>query len=416
MNKKWLGLISGFGLLALVSCGSTSMTYVNNSDTDSTTVTNAAANGNTTTLEDDSNKLDPVYVDLDVLGSTTDATSLSTSAVETVEEVYGSVVSITASSVSSASAGSGVLYASSEEYGLSFIITCHHVIEGATSFTVTYNNNTMDESDDVTYTAKLVGGNEDSDIAVLTIEATDLVYASFYEDSDAIKLGSSVVCIGNPLGTLPGSVSSGVVSYVNRSIDIDTYTTRKLIQTDVAINSGNSGGGLFNTAGALIGIVNAKYSSSSIEGLGFAIPSNEALSVANSLVDTALYDTANHEWSAGYVEGDYEFGFTISLGTISQGFNSRTYAVYVSEVESNDTYSGTNLTTNTVIKSVVIDYKDSSVSDTSYTVPSSVTSSTVTELMTYLYDAGLSLGDTVTFNYSNGTSVSFEIVQFVYSI
>lgn len=416
MNKKWLGLISGFGLLALVSCGSSSMTYVANSYSDETTVSNAAATKSGTTEDDDEDKLDPVYVDLDVVATTTDATSLSTSAVETVEEVYGSVVSITASSVSATSAGSGVLYASNDEYGLSFIVTCHHVIEDATSFTVTYNNNTMDESDDVTYEAQLVGGYEDSDIAVLSIEATGLEYASFYEDSDSIKLGSSVVCIGNPLGTLPGSVSSGVVSYVNREVAVDTYTTMTLIQTDVAINSGNSGGGLFNTAGALIGIVNAKYSSSSIEGLGFAIPSNEAVKVANELVDSALYDTANHEWYTGYVEGDYEFGFTISLGSISQGFNNRSYALYVSAVESDSVYSGISLTTNAVIKSVEIDYQDESLTDVTYTVPSSVSSDTVTELMQFLYDAGFSLGDTVTFNYSSVSSVTFEIVQYRYSI
>ena len=92
-----------------------------------------------------------------------------------------------------------------------------------------------------------------------------------------MRLGASVICIGNPLGTLPGSVSTGVISYPNREVQVDDYHTMELIQTDVAINSGNSGGGLFNAAGALIGIVNAKYSSSGIEGLGFAIPANQVI-------------------------------------------------------------------------------------------------------------------------------------------
>ncbi|MBO5541931.1 MAG: trypsin-like peptidase domain-containing protein, partial [Acholeplasmatales bacterium] len=127
------------------------------------------------------------------------------------------------------------------------------------------------------------------------------------------------MCIGNPLGTLPGSVSRGVVSYNNRVVKVDSYKSQTLIQTDVAINSGNSGGGLFNTAGALIGIVSAKYSSTGIEGLGFAIPSNTVKDVVTKLMSTAKYDTANKVWKTGYYEGNYEFGFTISLGTYSTG-------------------------------------------------------------------------------------------------
>lgn len=424
MFKKLLVGFLSIGLLfSLASCNGNNINIIDNSNT--TEITNAAvvtdngANGvnGATKLDADYKKTTATYE--------TSSEVVSNSIADTVENIYESVVSIKAFSVSSTSAGSGVLFASDESLGLSYIITCFHVVEGASSFTVTipdYNNG----YDNITnpnageYTAKLVGGYEDQDLAILSIEKTGLTYSKIFEDSDALRLGSDVICIGNPLGTLPGSVAKGVVSYVNRPIAKDTYQTINLIQTDVAINSGNSGGGLFNASGALIGIVNGKYSSSSIEGLGFAIPSNTVLSTVDSILKTAEYDVNNKEWKTGYVEGDFEFGFTISLGTKSESYGfgrtTYTYVLYISSVDTNESYSGINLKTNTVISSIVVNYKDSSKGKLTYNVPTTLSSSTATEATKFLYDADLSIGDTVTVNYKDDTSVTFDIVQYRYTI
>ena len=413
MKKKFLVALGCLSMLVgLASC---------NLDSSSTTVTETEDNSLTTTeaksdygnySSKTSLAYNPVYVHYDVdFGTTIDTTNREVS--DTVEDIYGSVVSIVASNTSSAAAGSGVLFAYSNDYNMSFIVTCFHVIEDYTDFAITYNNNTMDESDDVTYQAKLVGGYEDSDLAILSIDATNLVYADIFENSDDLKLGSSVICIGNPLGTLPGSVSSGVVSYVNRSVSVDTYTKMSLIQTDVAINSGNSGGGLFNTAGALIGVVNAKYSSSGIEGLGFAIPSKEVIRVVTELLNNSKYDTANNVWSYGYVTGDYEFGFEISYYA---GQFNQSGSLYISSVKSNDTYTGTSLSKNYIITSIAIDYKDDSKFDSTFGVSNYPSSSDASSAMKFLYDANLSLGDTITITYKDGTKVSFDVVQFIYSI
>ena len=251
-----------------------------------------------------------------------------------------------------------------------------------------------------------------------------LTYSKIFDNSDKLRLGSDAICIGNSLGTLPGSVSKGVVSYVNRELSMSSYNSITVIQTDVAINSGNSGGGLFNSSGALIGIVNAKvndkYLSSSVEGLGFAIPSNSVKSAVTSILSTAEYDVNNKEWKTGYVEGDFEFGFTISIGTTTTGsgfMRQYTYVLYVSQVaNSSTTYSGTNLKTNTVISSIAVDYKDEAKTDQTYTVPDSLNSDSNVQATKFLYNAGLSLGDTITFTYADNSTVSFDIIQYRYTI
>ncbi len=416
MKKRYL-LLAGFAFLGAITLGSCNNSSITNNDesSDTTTATNAASSSSSSnTYQEQELLYDPVYNDIDVTSlSTTSNASASSEIEDAVELVYDSVVSVTAQSSSATSAGSAVLFAKDNTLGFSYLVTCFHVIEGAYNFTVT-------ESDGDTYTAYLVGGYEDEDLAVLAIEtpeADDLTYATFFEDSDTLKLGSTVICIGNPLGTLPGSVSKGVVSYNNRVVTVDTYKQQTLIQTDVAINSGNSGGGLFNTAGALIGIVSAKYTSTGIEGLGFSIPSNTVMDAIEELLKTAKYDSANGVWKTGYYEGNYEFGFTISLGTYSSGmgFNqTRKNVAYISDVESKDTYTGTDLEVNDIVVSVSIDYADSSKVDSTLTSFSSVS-----EIMTYLYDSGISVGDTITFVVSRSnkeTTVSFEVEQFRYTI
>lgn len=330
--------------------------------------------------------------------------SVTTPVEETVEKVYDSVVSINVIGTSFSASGSGVLFGYNEDLGLSLIVTCHHVIDGCNQISVR-------TSKGQTYEAKLVGSYSDEDLAVLSIEATGLTYASIFENSDNLKLGSQVVCIGNPLGTLPGSVSSGYLSYINREINVDTYKTQTLLQTDVAINSGNSGGGLFNTSGALIGIVNAKFSSSSIEGLGFAIPSKIVISTINEIMKTAKYDKEAKAWNCGYVEGDWEFGFTVSDGyTMWQ----RVPVVYVQAVEENTTYTGEKeLMVNDIITGLTINYLDPEKTDKVVTISGS------SALYKELYSSDLKLGDILEFTVTRSNesiTISITVEQFIYSI
>lgn len=408
MKKKYLfGLFSAFVLTAVLASCSSNIVSVD--DDNSTYVENQDTEGSKTQTSTKTMLYDPVYESTSVSLDLTEEVSKTTSVEETVEKVYDSVVSITASSMQSSSAGSGVLFAEDTELGLSYLVTCFHVIEDASVFEITMSSGE-------TYQAELVGGYQDLDLAVLSIETTNLTYASLFSNSDELKLGSTVVAIGNPLGTLPGSVSAGVISYVNRSVQTDTYTYRTLLQTDVAINSGNSGGGLFNTAGALIGIVNAKYSSTGVEGLGSAIPSNDVVSTINSILKTAKYDTANKVWNCGYVEGDYEYGFTITLGyyTSGMGFNqSRTYVYYVSDVNTSDVYTGKELNSSDIVKEIKVDYYDESKEDITYTVS---TSSDVNE---WLYTLDLSLDDTLYFTVTRNNqtkTIAVDVCQYIYSI
>ncbi len=189
--------------------------------------------------------------------------------------------------ITTTSAGSGVII-SDEGY----ILTCHHVVDGATSLKVTLRNGNA-------YNATLVGSDEASDLAVLKIFANEpLTYVEQGHSADLVA-GEQVVSIGNPLGTLGGSVTVGYISATERNVVTSDGTEMTLIQTDAAINSGNSGGGLFNLAGQLIGIVNAKYSASGVEGLAFAIPIDSAYPVQ---LDLMQY---------GYVRGVIDHGLTL---------------------------------------------------------------------------------------------------------
>jgi serine protease Do len=167
-------------------------------------------------------------------------------------------------------AGSGVVITSD-----GYILTNNHVVDGASTVKVTLANGTE-------YTAKIIGGDEESDIAIIKIEATGLLAAKI-GDSDKLIVGEEVIAIGNPLGTLGGTVTNGIVSALRREINVEGQTM-VLLQTNAAVNPGNSGGGLFNLSGELIGIVNAKWLKSGVEGLGFAIPINEAYKMASEIV------------------------------------------------------------------------------------------------------------------------------------
>ena len=160
-------------------------------------------------------------------------------------------------------------------------MTCAHVVDGATSITVQL-------SDDTEYPATVIGSDSSSDVAVLKIDATGLTPATI-GDSNALAVGETVVAVGNPMGTLSGSVTDGIVSAVDRSVEVEG-NAMSLIQTDAAISPGNSGGGLFNGLGELIGLVNASGSTTTSSGavsqnLGFAIPINEVMNVVNELIE-----------------------------------------------------------------------------------------------------------------------------------
>lgn len=197
--------------------------------------------------------------------------------------------------------GSGIIYTSD-----GYIITNNHVIEAAmdgTSKTKIARGASIQvilpNHKDEPYEATVIGRDENTDIAVLKIDVSDLPAAEF-GDSDALKVGELAVAIGNPAGLeFMGTVTVGYISGLNRSITFSNGKSMKLIQTDAAINPGNSGGALLNARGQVIGVNSAKIYSGGYEGLGFAIPANVAREVADSLIES------------GYVKGRPQIGVSI---------------------------------------------------------------------------------------------------------
>ena len=190
-----------------------------------------------------------------------------------------------------------------------YIVTNNHVVSGATSLKVTTTDGTE-------YDASVVGKDSQTDLAVIKVDANNLQAATL-GDSDILQVGDPAIAIGNPLGELGGTVTTGIISATDRQITIDDETMT-LLQTDAAINPGNSGGGLFNADGNLIGIVNAKESSTGIEGLGFAIPITPAQDIITELMqngsvtsrpalNVSLYDyTSNNQGQySKYEDGCY---------------------------------------------------------------------------------------------------------------
>ena len=175
------------------------------------------------------------------------------------------------------SAGSGVILSAD-----GYILTNNHVISGADKITV-YVMPEDTDGEETAYEATLIGASETNDIAVLKIDAKGLNAASF-GDSDALELGEPAVVIGNPMGKVHGSVTAGIISATERELTIDDVTI-DAIQTDAAINPGNSGGALFDEYGNVVGIVYAKSSSLSIEGIGYAIPVNNVKELVSQIIN-----------------------------------------------------------------------------------------------------------------------------------
>lgn len=214
----------------------------------------------------------------------------------------------------STGAGSGVIISAD-----GYILTCHHVIEEATSITVTLNSGEQ-------YAAALVGSDAGSDLAVIKIQPkAALAYAEQGCSADLV-VGEQIVAIGNPLGTLGGTVTNGIISATERNIQMSDGTVMTLLQTNAAINSGNSGGGLFNLDGKLIGVVNAKYAAEGVEGLAFAIPIDSSYAVQCDLI------------AYGYVRGIVDAGLEVldihfeNLSRFQQEQYKRNYGIYASGV------------------------------------------------------------------------------------
>ena len=195
--------------------------------------------------------------------------------------------------------GSGIIVSSD-----GYIVTCNHVVEDAQTIQVVLN-------DDTVHDAVLVGTDTRNDLAVIKIDASGLKSVTL-GDSDMLTVGEDVIAIGNPLGELRGTATSGIISALDRSVTIDG-SALTLLQTDAAISPGNSGGGLFNSAGTLIGIVNAKASSDNSEGLGFAIPVNSVKDIIADLMDL------------GYVRGRAYLGVSTQNVTMQQDFGGWGY-------------------------------------------------------------------------------------------
>ena len=250
--------------------------------------------------------------------SSSDITPVTTS--DIVKKTANSVVEIATEGIKTGTfarqyvtkgAGSGVII--SED---GYIVTNHHVIDGANKITVTLRDGTT------TYEAKLIGSDEDNDIALLKIEATGLSPATFGNSSNLV-VGDYVVAIGNPLGTLGGTVTDGIISALAREVTIENKNLT-LLQTNAQISPGNSGGGLFNAKGELIGIVNAKDSATEVEGIAFAIPVNKVVDIIRDLKDY------------GYVTGKIDTGMRfVDISSYDTAFyyNVNALGVYVLSVE-----------------------------------------------------------------------------------
>lgn len=232
-------------------------------------------------------------------------------------------------------AGSGIILS---ENG--YILTNNHVISGADKITVYVM--TDDDSEETAYEATLIGSSESHDIAVLKIDATGLNAASF-GDSDAIELGEPAIVIGNPMGKVHGSVTAGVISATEHELTIDDVTINA-IQTDAAINPGNSGGALFDEYGNVVGVVYAKSSSVSIEGIGYAIPVNNIKELVESMINDPESVQAQTKGS------QIMLGITIQNVTeeLSKRY-SMPVGVYVSEVSSMSAAERAGLTRGDII-------------------------------------------------------------------
>ena len=250
-----IGTGCGFGGAALYRNASRQNAVIQQSSREPVTVSVKQVDGQT--------KMEPAEVYASTVNSVVSINTTSTSGTN----IFGQAVE-------TASAGSGFIISQD-----GYIVTNYHVVKGATSVKVTlYNGDTYD--------ATVIGGDSDYDVAVLKINAAGLTPVTLGNSAD-VNVGDSVLAIGNPLGELTFSMSGGYVSSCNRAINVDG-TPFNMIQVDCSINPGNSGGPLMNLYGEVVGIVSAKYStysSTTVEGLGFAIPIDDVKSIITDIME-----------------------------------------------------------------------------------------------------------------------------------
>lgn len=230
----------------------------------------------------------------------------------TTEVTYTNFFGMTSSSAVS---GSGFVISAD-----GYILTNYHVIEYAAQYGYTI---TVMLYDGTQYEASIIGTEQSNDIAVLKIDATGLTPVAF-GDSEAIRVGDRVYAVGNPLGELEFSMSTGWVSALDRVITTEESVSINMFQIDAAVNPGNSGGPVYNDRGEVIGIVTAKYSDTGVEGLGFAIPINDAVKIANDLI------------TKGYVTGKAYMGLRVDqqYSSLYAQYYNMPLGAYVRSVES----------------------------------------------------------------------------------
>lgn len=298
----------------------------------------STVNGTSSTVSSESGKAQSASSDPDAYHFETQSSGESFSVATIAAKTMDSVVEITTETLTTGNfmqqyvtegAGSGVIIRND-----GIIVTNHHVIDGASSIYVRLRSGEE-------YSATLLGTDSVTDIALLKIEASGLS-AAVLGNSDTLTVGSRVVAIGNPLGSLGGTVTDGIISALERQISIDGQSMT-LLQTNAAINPGNSGGGLFNEAGELIAVVNAKSSGEGIEGLGFAIPINIARPVFEDLLN---YGYVKNRVSLGVNLLDiYSDSYVRYYGVPSQG-------TYINSVEKGSDAEKAGLKSADMIKTV----------------------------------------------------------------
>lgn len=257
------------------------------------TLTNDTENDNQNGVVNEDGQVTVSEVRVDVSSGITDAVDVIDDAVVSIINLqrvgdnqwgwYGETGATTEDeeNLLQAGTGSGAVY--KVDGDTAYVFTNNHVIEGSDSIEVLFKDGTRVEAD-------VIGSDLWTDLAVLAIDSSDVSTVAEFGDSDNLTVGEPAVAIGSPLGTnFASSVTSGIVSAVERTVPVDTNMDGEMdwemtaIQTDAAINPGNSGGPLVNIAGQVIGINSMKISSSTIEGMGFSIPSNDAVDIINQL-------------------------------------------------------------------------------------------------------------------------------------
>ncbi len=266
-------------------------------------------------------------------GSSSAASGTAMSAENVVKAVRNSIVTIEvydAQSLDPSAEGSGIVENGKEGY----VITNEHVIDGAASIDVV-------TSDGKSHSATLVGKDTRTDLAVLKVDASGLTAATF-GNSDQIQVGEQVLAIGNPGGIeFSGSVSSGIVSALNRTVTSENGYSMQYIQTDAAINPGNSGGALVNMYGQVVGITSSKIAATGYEGMGFAIPVNTAKPIINDLIQY------------GYVQNRVKIGLSVSEISSTQA-SARGYpsGLLVASVDSSSDAAAKGLKVNDIITKI----------------------------------------------------------------